>query len=107
MARSKSAAWVTIASLAAAAAVALLGAGRPHAGGAGPDIPQALRDRAARDGRVRVIVELNAGGSPHIAEGLLSARGIATQRARLRGAGDRILRSLPPDAIVRRYDTVP
>ena len=78
MTRSKSAALGTIASVAAAAAVAMLAAGRPHAGGVGPDIPQALRDRAARDGRVRVIVELNGGGPPHVAEGLLSAAGVGT-----------------------------
>ncbi len=107
MTRSKSAALGTIASVVAAAAVAMLTAGRPHAGGAGPDIPQALRDRAARDGRVRVIVELNDGGGPRVAEGLLSAASIANQRARLRGAADWILARLPSDALVRRYDTVP
>jgi subtilisin len=107
MTRSKFAVLGAIGPVAAVLAVAILGAGRPHAGGVGPDIPQALRDRASRDGHVRVIVEMSAGGVPHIPEGALSAANAGSQRARIRGAADRILSTLPANALVRRFETIP
>ena len=42
----------------------------------GPLVPQALRDRAARDGRVRVLVELNPRSGRYVPEGRLSEIGI-------------------------------
>src|ERR1041385_1005866 len=40
---------------------------QPRAAAAGPRIPQSVRDRAAKSGRVRVIVELKL-GTPHVPE---------------------------------------
>jgi hypothetical protein len=67
-----------------------------------------LRERAARDGTVRVIVQV---GVPQafLAEGRLPRARVAQQRARLREVRERVLaRSLPASArVLRRFDSVP
>jgi subtilisin len=69
----------------------------PRAAAAGPQVPNALRDRAAREGRVRVLVELTVRPVP---------RGADETR---RGVEARLLSKLSPSAhrVVRRFQAVP
>ena len=75
----------------------------------GPLIPQALRDRVARDGRIRVIVELNPKSGGHVAEGRMSGLAAASQRGEIRAAATRVISNLRSGTrdLVRRFDTVP
>jgi subtilisin family serine protease len=74
-----------------------------------PIVPKALLDRAARDGRVRVIVRLNLPSGPHVPEGRLSGLATAAQRSEIRAAAGRVISSLRLGArdVVHRFDTVP
>ena len=74
-----------------------------------PIVPKALLDRAARDGRVRVIVELNLPSGRHVPEGRLSGLATAAQRSEIRDAAGRVISSLRLGArdLVHRFDTVP
>ena len=75
----------------------------------GPLVPQALLARAARDGRVRVIVEFNPRSGRHVPEGRLSGVAAATQRSEIRSAAARVrarLRFRARDE-VRDFETVP
>jgi subtilisin len=80
----------------------------PRAAG-GPVIPQALSARAARDGRVRVIVWLNPRSGPHVPEGRLSGLAAAAQRTEIRAAAGRVISNLrfAGRDLVHRFDTVP
>ena len=71
-------------------------------------VPGALRARAVRDGRVRVIVEL-ALPNGHVPEGRLpNAVALAAQRRDINGASARVLAALQSsDRLVHRYVTVP
>lgn len=98
--------WAALASI-----LILLVAGlapSPHAAGE-PVVPQALRDRAAREGRIRVIVELNPQSGRHVPEGRLSGLAAAAQRREIRAAATRVLSTLRSGArdLVHRFDTVP
>jgi len=75
----------------------------------GPIVPKALLDRAARDGRVRVIVELNLPSGRHVPEGRLSGLAVAAQRSEIRAAAGRVISNLRFAArdLVHRFDTVP
>src|SRR5947207_4859683 len=75
----------------------------------GPLVPAALRERLARDGRVRVIVELNERSGRHVAEGRLSTLAAAAQRSEIRAAAERVISNLRAGSrdLVRRFDTVP
>ena len=79
-----------------------------HAAGE-PVVPQTLRDRAVRDGRVRIIVELNLRSGRHVPEGRLSGVAAAVQRTEIRAAAARVLSSLRTSSrdLVRRFDTLP
>ena len=83
-------------------------ASSPGAAG-GPIVPTALRERAAREGRVRVIVELNPRSGRHVPEGRLSRLAAAAQRSEIRDAAGRVISNLRLGArdIVQRFDTVP
>ena len=81
----------------------------PRPGGV-PQIPTAVRDRAARDGRVRVIVELKLPSGPHRPEGLLpSVAAAAAQRQTIVAVGARVLARLQGSGhrLVHRYQSVP
>ena len=84
----------------------------PQAAGGGSNaggskIPQAVSDRAASGGRVRVIVELNVAG--HVPEGNLQSNAARqNQRQRLNAAQARVMSRLPASSrIVRRFATLP
>ena len=69
-----------------------------------------MRDRAARDGRVRVIVELKLPSGPHRPEGLLpSVAAAAAQRQTIVAVGARVLARLQGSGhrLVHRYQSVP
>jgi subtilisin family serine protease len=75
----------------------------------GPVVPPALLARAAREGRVRVIVELNPRSGRHVPEGRLSRLAAAAQRSEIRSAAARVagrLRFRARDE-VRDFETVP
>ena len=69
-------------------------------------VPEALRARAARDGRVRVLVELALPGGRHVAEGQLrNAVAVLAQRRDIGGASARILAALQPSGrrVIHQY----
>src|SRR4051812_48339238 len=75
-----------------------------------PQVPTAVRERAARDGRVRVIVELKLPSGPHRPEGLLpSVAAAAAQRQTILTAGASVLARLQGTGhrLVHRYQSVP
>jgi subtilisin len=77
--------------------------------GGGRNVPEDLRVRAERGGRVRVLVELRLTDG-HVAEGLLGGRdAVAAQRGEIAAAGDRVASALASTdrRIVHRYQTVP
>ena len=69
-------------------------------------ISQALADRAAREGRVRVLVQLE---TPFSSEGLLSERDRRGQREHIRLARDEVLDALAAHAhgVRHAFDTIP
>ena len=73
-----------------------------------PRLPATLGDRAARDGRVRVLVQLNVPGG-HQAEGRVPGAAAVAQRQRISALQARILsRFAPADhQVIHRYRTVP
>src|SRR4051812_5411366 len=75
----------------------------------GPVVPAALLERAARDGRVRVIVELNPRSGKPVPEGRLSRLAAAAQRSEIRSAAARVAARLRFRAReeVREFETVP
>lgn len=101
-----------LASASIAAAVVVLLAQQPLFPQAPPGaarVPTELRDRAARSGRVRVIVELNVPGG-HVPEGrFANAVERLGQRQRLNAVQTRVLSALPAGAhrVLRRFETVP
>ena len=68
-----------------------------------------LRARAARDGHVRVLVQLRLPGGAHVAEGRLSADAAAAQRRNIGAAADRVWSRLPPPdrRLIHRFASVP
>src|SRR5262245_1255523 len=73
-------------------------------------VPEALRARAERNGRVRVIVELKLPGGGLVAECQLpSAIAIATQRREIANSVGRVTSRLSPAdrRIIHRFATVP
>ena len=95
--------------LAAIAAVAVVLASHQAstAQGGPPRVPRELRDRAAREGRVRVLVQLNLPG--HEADGLLSNVARLGQRQRLSALQTRVLSRLSQSSrrVVHQYATLP
>jgi subtilisin len=85
----------------------------PTPQGPGSGVPQAVRDRAARDGRVRVIVELRLSSGASATEGGLmrvgGAAAVLAQRQEIAVARDRVLSRLSAATMreTRRYQTVP
>ena len=75
----------------------------------GPLVRAALGGRAARDGRVRVIVELNPRSGRHVPEGRLSSLASSAQRTEIRAAAARVISTLRFGVrdVVHRFDTVP
>ena len=72
-------------------------------------VPADLHARAARDGHVRVIVELRIPGG-HVAEGAMpEAARVAAQRRAVGAAADRVWSALPASdrRLVHRFTTVP
>jgi subtilisin len=97
-----------LASVAAAAIVLGTHGITSHAQGGPIRIARDLRDRAARDGRVRVLVELNLPG--HVAEGRLpNILARLGQRQRLSALQSRVISRLSGASrrVVRRYETLP
>ena len=79
-------------------------------GAAPPRIQAAVRDRAARDGHVRVIVELKLTTGRHVAEGALrNVPDVIAQRNAIAAAASRLVLRLPPgqSRLLRRFQTVP
>jgi subtilisin len=72
-------------------------------------IPSAVRDRVARDGHVRVIVELTISTGRHVAEGLRNAAEVIAQRSAIAASASQLLVRLPADGsrLVRSFQTVP
>jgi subtilisin len=69
-----------------------------------------LLQRAVRDGRVRVILELNLPSGPYVPEGRAAGpAAIGAQRQAIADAGARILARLQPGGprVLHRYQTVP
>ena len=82
----------------------------PPQPGGGRIVPDRLRARAEREGRVRVLVELKLASGRHVPEGQLrSTAAIAAQRREILGAGGRMASRLgtADRRIVYRYQTVP
>jgi len=82
---------------------------QPRAAAAGPRIPQSVRDRAAKSGRVRVIVELKL-GTPHVPERQLKTpQAIGRQRQSIAAQGAQVLGRLPRGShrVIHQYQTVP
>ncbi|MFI5178438.1 MAG: S8 family peptidase, partial [Vicinamibacterales bacterium] len=98
--------------VAATLAIALAlssGAARPRAAGGGPPIPQNARDRALREGRARVIVELKL-PEPHVPEQRLqSGAAVLRQRQRIASRAAQVLARQPQGAhrAVHQYRSVP
>jgi subtilisin len=74
-----------------------------------PVVPASLVDRALREGRVRVLVELNPRSGRHVPEGRLSRLAAMAQRREIRAAAARVVAKLRFGARdqVHRFDTVP
>jgi len=75
-----------------------------------PKIQSAVRDRAARDSHVRVIVELKLTTGRHVAEGSLrNVPDVTAQRNAIAAAASQLLVRLPADGsrVVRGFQTVP
>jgi subtilisin family serine protease len=81
----------------------------PPRAATGPLVPKTVRDRVAREGRARVIVELNLRSGRYTPEGGVSRLEAAAQRVEIRGAASRVISKLRPGerSVVRRFDTVP
>ena len=72
--------------------------------------PPAIRQRAARDGRVRVLVQFRSPSDRHIAEGFLpNAEARVAQRRALAATRGRVLGALPSAGrrLLRQFATVP
>lgn len=71
-------------------------------------VPEALRERAARDGVARVIVELKL-PAPHVPEGRLQAAAVAMQRAAVAERRAAAIARLPGGAhrVLREFETIP
>ena len=80
-----------------------LAAGRTLAG----SVPRALVDRAAREGTVRVLVQLQVAAKPE--GGLASAEAVAAQRTAIAAAQSAVLKELAGTSyrVVRTYETIP
>jgi subtilisin len=75
-----------------------------------PQVPAAVRRRAERHGRVRVLVELKLPRGRHVPEGQLRATdGVAEQRREIADASSRVLARLAASdrRVLRRYQRVP
>ena len=75
-----------------------------------PQQPPGLRDRALRDGQVRVIVELRLPSGAHVPEGrAANAAAVLAQRRSIADAGARVLTRLRGSnhRVIRGYSTVP
>ena len=74
-------------------------------------VHQKVRERAARDGNVRVIVELNLQSGRHVAEGrLLGGAAVAAQRQAITDTRSRILGEAVGRArhrVIHRYQSLP
>ena len=85
------------------------GAPQPRAAAGGLTIPQKIRDRAARGGRVRVIVELKL-PAPLVPERRLeNAQAIGRQRQQIASRAAQLLGKLPQASrrAVRQFQTIP
>ena len=97
-----------LAAIAALAVVLASHQASTQAQGGPPRVPRELRDRAAREGRVRVLVELSLPG--HVPDGRLSNRlARLGQRQRLSALQSRVLSRLSPLSrrVVHQYATLP
>ena len=72
-------------------------------------VPSGLRERASREGRVRVIAELRLPSHGHVGEGGLSRAGVTVQRADIAGARRHALARLAGrhHRVVHQFDTIP
>ncbi len=68
-----------------------------------------LRERALREGRVRVIAEMRLPSGPHTPEGLLSAAALGVQRSDIATVRNQILARLAgrTHRVLRQYGTIP
>jgi hypothetical protein len=74
-----------------------------------PQVPTGLRERAARHGRVRVIVELKLPNGRHVPEGRAALGPVNPQRQAIAAAGARIVSRLRATnhRVVHRFESVP
>jgi subtilisin family serine protease len=110
MIRYRAAAFVTCLLVCALAAPSVPGQDLPRQGGGSAPVAPSLRQRAARDGRVRVIVELRLASGAHVPEGrAANPATVSAQRQAIRDAGARVLARLQRAShrLLRRYQTVP
>ena len=73
-------------------------------------IPSAVRDRAGRDGHVRVIVQLRVATGRHVPEGNLgNVASVLAQRNAIASAASQLVLRLPADGsrLIRRFQSVP
>ncbi|HTM25229.1 MAG TPA: S8 family serine peptidase [Vicinamibacterales bacterium] len=91
------------------ALAALFGAAQDPRAVGGSQIPGELRQRAALDGRVRVLVELKLPTGPHVAEGASNPAAVVAQRAAISAAAARVLARLQSGGhrVLHQYVTVP
>src|SRR5438093_512833 len=85
------------------------GAPQPRAAAGGPTIPQRVRDRASRGGRVRVIVELKLPVA-HVPERrLANAQAIGRQRQMIATRAAQLLEKIPQASrrTVHQFQTIP
>jgi subtilisin family serine protease len=72
-------------------------------------IPPEIRDRALREGRVRVLLELRLSGGRHVPEGELAPAAVAAQRNDIVAARRQVLARLAgrTHRVLHQYDSVP
>jgi subtilisin len=78
-------------------------------GSANVQVPDALRARADREGRVRVIVELRLPSGRHVPERQLPPQAVDAQRRAIEMSAARVIERLPAanHRVIRRFRTVP
>jgi subtilisin family serine protease len=81
----------------------------PGAASVGSTVPSKIRERAAREGRVRVLLELRLPGGGHVPEGRLGAAALAAQRNEVRGTRRQVLARLAgrTHRVLYEYTSVP
>lgn len=109
MARYRAAVFTTLLAVCAFWTASFSGQDLPPQAESPTQMGAALRQRAEREGRVRVIVELRLPSGAHLPEGRADPAAVNAQRRAIGDAGGRVLARLQRanHRLLRRYQTVP